>query len=184
MPFAFDPGLFSQPIEPSRAAPSHDVVFVGGADKDRAHFFSQFVGYGVAPVLVGGYWQRWPEFRQYALGTMMAEEFTQITAAAKVNLCLVRRANRDGHVMRSFEIPAVGAFMIAEDTEEHRELFGPEGECVLYFANPAEAARKADWALAHPDERRRMAAAAHRRIRLGNHTYRHRLELMLGMLTP
>jgi len=27
-----------------------------------------------------------------------------LTAAAKVNLCLMRRANRDGHVMRSFEI--------------------------------------------------------------------------------
>ena len=82
--------------------------------------------------------------------------------------------------MRSFEIPAIGGFMLAEDTQDHRGLFGPEGQCVLYFASPAEAIEKVSWALENPVERQRMAKAAHERIVKGNNTYRDRLEQMLA----
>ena len=183
MPFGYDPGLFAKPPDQPCLEPVYDVVFVGGADKDRAGFFVDFIRHGGAPVFVGAYWQRWPEFRERALGSKNAEELTLITATAKVNLCLVRRANRDGHVMRSFEIPAVGGFMLAENTAEHRELFGPEGEAVLYFATASEAAQKVEWALENPKDRRRMAAAAHELVRRGNHTYRHRLESLLDLVT-
>jgi spore maturation protein CgeB len=81
--------------------------------------------------------------------------------------------------MRSFEIPALGGFMLAEDTEEHRTLFGREGEQVLRFRSPAEAAEKACWALAHPAERARMAAAANRALTQGRNTYGDRLQQML-----
>ncbi|MEQ1517108.1 MAG: glycosyltransferase [Usitatibacteraceae bacterium] len=131
------------------------------------------------PTLVGAYWDRHADTAKLTLGQMQAAKLSQATARAAVNLCLVRRANRDGHVMRSFEIPAVGGFMIAEDTAEHREIFGPEGECVLYFAGPIEAAAKTKWALAHPDDRRRMAKECHRRITSGAHTYGDRLHTML-----
>jgi spore maturation protein CgeB len=70
--------------------------------------------------------------------------------------------------------------MIAEDTGEHRELFGEEGECVLYFGGAREAIKKANWALGHASERRRMAAAAHQRIAQGGNTYRDRLLKMLS----
>ena len=82
--------------------------------------------------------------------------------------------------MRSFEIPAIGGFMLAEDTQEHREILGPEGQCVLYFTSPAEAIEKARWALKNPVERRRMARAAHERIITGHNTYKDRLEQMLA----
>ena len=96
-----------------------------------------------------------------------------------MNLCRVRRANRDGHVMRSFEIPAVGGFMVAEDTAEHREIFGAEGERVCYFRTPAEAVERTRWAMSHPEERARMAASARALVIGGAHTYRDRLERML-----
>ncbi len=37
--------------------------------------------------------------------------------------------------------------MLAEDTEEHREIFGPDGEAVLYFRTPREAGERALWLL-------------------------------------
>ena len=82
--------------------------------------------------------------------------------------------------MRTFEIPAVGGFMLAEDTAEHRAVFGAEGEAVLYFTGPETAAEKARWALANPAERTRMARAAHGLITTGGHSYRHRLQQMLA----
>ena len=82
--------------------------------------------------------------------------------------------------MRTFEIAAIGGFMMAEDTIEHRELFGQEGECVLYFKNGREAIEKACWAMQHPNDRRQMAVAAHERIVRGPNTYRDRLQRMLA----
>jgi spore maturation protein CgeB len=102
-----------------------------------------------------------------------------LTAAAKVNLCLVRRANRDGHVMRSFEIAAIGGCMLAEDTDEHREIFGPEGEAVVYFRNAREAAERTRALLSNSSERKRLAAGLHRRIVGGAHSYVDRLAAML-----
>jgi spore maturation protein CgeB len=117
--------------------------------------------------------------RAHALGQQPPEQLCALTAAAKVNLCLVRRANRDGHVMRSFEIAALGGCMLAEDTEEHREIFGGDGECVVYFRNPAEAADRARRLLGDAAERARLACAVRARVVQGAHTYRDRLVTML-----
>ena len=71
--------------------------------------------------------------------------------------------------------------MLAEDTGEHREIFGQEGNCVLYFRTPEEAAQKSLWAIANSGARHRMARAAHNLITGGANTYRDRLETLLGV---
>jgi spore maturation protein CgeB len=142
-------------------------------------FMTEFMRNGPPVALVGGYWERYPAFRAQALGIKPPEIIRALTASAKVNLCLVRRANRDGHVMRSFEIAATGGCMVAEDTVEHREIFGPEGEATVYFRTAKEASECTRALLCSSAERRRLAAGLHRRIVGGAHTYAHRLGTML-----
>lgn len=178
LPFGYDEILFAPP-EGLPDAPQHDVLFVGGADKTRASFIAKFLEAGSPITLVGGYWERFSETRPFTLGVKSPQELRALTAKAKVNLCLVRRANRDGHVMRSFEIAAIGGCMLAEDTPEHREIFGEDGEAVAYFRAPREAAERARTLLADPRERERLAAAIRLRIANGGHTYRERLISML-----
>jgi spore maturation protein CgeB len=178
LPFGYDDELFPAPPEP-RPPPSHDVLFVGGADADRVAFVTQFLKSGLSIALVGGYWRRCPATRPYALGLQPAETVARLTASSRINLCLVRRANRDGHVMRSFEIAALGGCMLAEDTAEHRRIFGRDGEAVAYFRTPEEAVSRARALLADEAERARLSAAARRRIVAGGHTYRDRLNAML-----
>jgi spore maturation protein CgeB len=180
LPFAYDDGLFN--TSPS-GAPSYEVLFVGGADRDRVAFMTEFMREGLRPALVGGYWGSFSETRAYNLGIKGVDTIRQLTVAAAVNLCLVRRANRDGHVMRSFEIPAIGGFMLAEETPEHREIFGAEGRCALYFKTPGEAAAKARWALANAEERYRMAYAARAMIISRRNTWADRLVQILAALT-
>jgi spore maturation protein CgeB len=182
LPFGYDERLFHPP-ERAREKPGHDVLFVGGADRDRVAFMTEFLPTGPRVALVGGYWERFPAMRPYALGHMSPEALCALTAAAKVNLCLVRKANRDGHVMRSFEIGALGGCMLAEDTAEHRELFGDDGEAVVYFRSPQEAADRARALLADSAERARLSAAARARISRGAHTYRDRLVAILEAAT-
>jgi hypothetical protein len=180
LPFGYDDRLFAAPVDPGRLSlAAEGVLFVGGADRDRAEFFRAFLQHGPRPTLVGGYWERYPHTRPLSIGPRTPMELRTLTGGAAVNLCLVRRANRDGHVMRSFEIPACGGFMIAEDTAEHREFFGREGECVLYFSGPRDAAEKTGLALADPAGRARMALAAHHRVVSRAHSYRDRLRQML-----
>jgi spore maturation protein CgeB len=183
LPFAYSPsqhyGERAHSEEETKLA--SDVIFVGGADRDRRPVVAALVAAGLHVALYGGYWNRYPETREYNRGHADPQTIRKATGAAKIALCLVRRANRDGHVMRSFEIPAIGACMLVEDTEEHREIFGPDGEAVVYFHSLPEMIDKARWLLARPAERQRLAAAAHARIAAGCHTYQDRLAAMLGL---
>jgi spore maturation protein CgeB len=178
LPFGYDEWLFCGGAR-SLDGPAPDVLFVGGADRDRVAFMTEFLRAGHRVALVGGYWERFSSMRPYALGQRSPEALCALTTAAKVNLCLVRRANRDGHVMRSFEIAAVGGCMLAEDTAEHREIFGPDREAVVYFRTPGEAAEQSRALIADPAERARLSAAARARISRGANTYRDRLVSLL-----
>ena len=184
LPFGYDQHLFGA-VEPSETVDQKaaDVLFVGGADADRAAFFADFMKAGPLPTFVGGYWDRYSHTRHLTLGLQNAARLQRLTADAGVNICLVRRANRDGHVMRSFEIPAVGGFLLAEDTEEHREIFGAEGNLVLYFSSAKEAAEKTVRILALPVERKRMAAALRNYVTSAGHKYEDRLRTIMAACT-
>ena len=178
LPFGYDEWLFPL-AERIPDTSGHDVLFVGGADHDRVMFMTEVMRVGPPVALVGAYWDHFPETRRYAIGQKSPEEVRALTAAAKVNLCLVRRSNRDGHVMRSFEIAATGGCVLAEDTEEHRQIFGGDEECVVYFRTPQEAANRARTLVANPGQRRHLASAVRDRMANGMHTYRDRLLAIL-----
>lgn len=178
LPFAYDEHAHA-PVAGSDVA-SHPVLFVGGADADRVDFVTTAIRQGLPVALAGSYWGRYAGTRHRWLGHKTPAEIRELTAAARVNLCLVRRQNRDGHVMRSFEIAAIGGCLLAEDTTEHRQIFGPDGEAVIYFSGPHEAAQLGRRLLADPDERARLSTTARARITGGAHSYRHRLETMIA----
>ena len=178
LPFAYDDAIFN-PLLPVATMNDSKVLFVGGADRDRVTFIEQLLAAGIPLQLVGGYWERYKVVRGHSMGQKTPEELIELTRAAPVNLCLVRRANRDGHVMRSFEIAALGGCMVVEDTPEHRAIFGLEGECVFYFDGPQQAAVKIKMLLADNALRRRLGAAVQQRIVAGGNTYTHRLQTLL-----
>ena len=157
-----------------------DLAFVGGADRDRVPYVDAMIRAGFDVALYGGYWNRFSETRRYARGLADVATIRKVTSASKVSLCLVRRANRDGHVMRSLEIPAMGGCLLAEDTAEHRALFGPPGEVATYFHGVADLLAQLSWLRSAESERRRLAAAAEESIHHGRHTYEDRLRTMLA----
>jgi spore maturation protein CgeB len=181
LPFGYDEVL-TTPLRYFNDTQTYDVLFVGGADGDRVEFIKAFMGVGPPIALCGGYWERYRATRPYALGHKEFEEVHRLTAAAKVNLCLVRRANRDGHVMRSFEIGAIGGCMLVEETEDHRALFGSDGDAVIFFRTPEEAATRAQALIADSAERARLSASVRMLITGGGHTYQHRLRSMLDIV--
>jgi spore maturation protein CgeB len=185
VPFGYEPTLhFAEPFDSAeeRKRFATDVVFIGGGDRDRYPYFEALVQQipGVRLRLYSRYWDQNPILRPYAAGTRaLGRDYRLAIAGAKIAPCLVRRINRDGHVMRSFEVPACGGFMLAERTSEHEQFF-KEGREAGYFSSPAEFVEKVRYYLARDSERQRMAEAAHLKIVTGKHTYLDRLRQILS----
>ena len=106
MPFAYAPEIHfpEQPADASeRSRFGSDVFFAGGADKSRIPYMAALIREGFKVALYGGYWDRYRETRASHLGFADPTTARKAAAAATVSVCLVRRANRDGHSMRSFD---------------------------------------------------------------------------------
>jgi spore maturation protein CgeB len=81
--------------------------------------------------------------------------------------------------MRTFEIPAVGACMVVEDTQDHRAIFGDEGERVILFQSPLEMVEKTRLLLNDHDRRSKLREAVHAHIVTGHNMYADRLRTMM-----
>lgn len=185
LPFAYNPATHFIEAPPASDADRYDVdvMFAGGADRDRVRAVAPFLTSGLRIGLYGGYWDDFPDTASLARGHLDAQGLRHAAAGAKVCLCLVRRANRDGHSMRSFEVPAMGGCLLAEDTAEHRAFFGGDGEAVAYFRTPAQAVEQARRLVADAATRRRLAAASHHIVTHGAHRYADRLAATLAIVT-
>ncbi|MGA2448250.1 MAG: glycosyltransferase [Polyangiaceae bacterium] len=186
LPFAFEPTVhFPEPPDPRLADRfGCDVAFVGGGDADRLPYVDALAEAGLRVRVFGGGWDRVARWRPRWGGAVIDGDYRQAVAHARVQLCLVRRANRDGHVMRSFELPAMRSCILAEDTPEHRDIYGPpEDENVAYFSGPHDLAAAAKRCLEDGERRDRMAARVFERVVERSHnTYRDRLASMVNVI--
>jgi spore maturation protein CgeB len=181
LPFAYDPQIHRPWPEAESRGPPSDVLFVGGCDNDRLPMIGSLIDAGLKLALFGGYWDRHRKTRAHWRGVADQDTIRSASAAARICLCLVRRANRDGHVMRSFEAAAIGGCILAEDTPDHRELFGPDDHAARYFNSVEELVGQAKALVADDAARHRLSTQLRRRLVGSNHTYADRLATMLKL---
>ena len=182
LPFGFDPELFfpDPPSDTDRPRYESDVFFAGGADDERRPFLAALLAQGFRVALYGDYWERFAETRPVARGHGSPETLRHAIAAATVSLGLVRRANRDGHAMRSIEVPAAGGCFLAERTPEHEAIFGPNGEAVTYFDDIDGMVRETRRLIDDAPRCARLRRRALKIIADGNFTYQDRLLTLMG----
>jgi spore maturation protein CgeB len=156
------------------------VSFVGGADKDRLRYVEALVAAGIKVELYGGYWKQQRTLNRFAAGFVDMPGYRAVVAATAISLCLVREANRDGHVMRSYELAAMRGCIMAQDTLDHRELYGADGDTVRYFQSSKDIGDVARKLLADPAERDRLASSVHTRVVRPENNYYARLEALLS----
>lgn len=183
LPFAYNPTLHFPELpntETERRRFACDVAFVGGADSDRIPLAAALATAALKMQLYGGYWDRVRELRPHWRGFVYGRELRQAVGGGTVNICVGRKENRDGHAMRSLELPAMGACIVVEDTAEHRTLFGAEGDCVVYFRSLEDLLNQVK-ALCNQPVRARLLGQKvfHRICEIGHHTYVDRLCQML-----
>jgi hypothetical protein len=179
LPFGYDPELYypdSGSGIPDSGSEEPNVFLAGGGDEDRYPLVKALQKAGIGMSLWGGYWEK---AGLLSGGFLDAAGIRREVARCMVSLILVRRANRDGSAMRSFEIPACGACGVAEDSDEHRAMFGTDGEAVLYFRTPEELVRRVKEAFGNLELRAKLRANAHRAITGKPNTYVDRLKTIL-----
>jgi spore maturation protein CgeB len=156
-----------------------DVGFIGWPEGPRERSLRHLARHGV-PVRVWGPWPRWkgaPNLRVEGR-PVWDDEFARAVSSFRINLCFLRHANRDRQTSRSVMIPACGGFLLAERTDEHREMFREDAEAA-FFSSDGELLEKVRWYLAHEDERRRVAEAGRRRCLESGYDHDSRLAFVL-----
>lgn len=185
LPFSYDVELH-RPAAPIERGPlMARAVFVGTWAPERVELFERLQAEGIPLSVFGGAWERLSRrsplsadvHRAIVLGESLREKLTHAGAA----ICLVRKANRDLHTMRTFEIPACEGFMVAERTEDHVAMFEEGREAVFFTGADELVATLRRWL---PDEagRRRIAAAGRARVLADGHRYEDRARTILSML--
>lgn len=192
LPFAYDPDSHfperSITREEERAFGS-DLAFIGVCDSDRVNtlkFLANQSGLVVGFYGGGRRYQLIKNLRRNHRGFAVGRDYRLALACSKIALSLNRKANRDTHVMRTFEIPACGAFLLAERTDEQRGMFIEDEEAV-FFNGTDELLEKITFYLRHPEARQKIANAGHRRVTSGKNTYRDRVFYLLkqaGVKSP
>ena len=77
----------------------------------------------------------------------------------------------------------MGAFRAVEDTLEHRELFGEDGDCVEYYASLENLVAKGKSLCTQPERARALADKVFQRVCQHNrHTDAGRLQTILNDL--
>ena len=178
---AYDPRAH-YPVQPTaldRRRFDAAVLFVGTYERERAAMLETLAEQvDVRIAVYGNGWQAIPAtsplYRFVQRRPLYGPDKLLAFASCAIALCFLRKANRDTYTDRSFEIPATRAFMLAERSSEHALLFD-EGEEIACFESADELVQNVRYYLAHEDERARIAAAGHRRLLAGHHTYQDRL---------
>jgi hypothetical protein len=139
-----------------------EVLFVGTWFPERGPFLVELIDLGVPLTIRGANWQKareWPVLKPYFKGGQLkGDDYALALQCAKVNLGLLSKGNRDLHTTRSLEIPALGALLCAERTEEHLAMYR-EGEEALFWDSAAECAKVCLDVLRDDERRKRIAAA-------------------------
>lgn len=185
VPFGYEPTMHfpEKPVTSKEQTRfSSDVVFIGAADTDRYPMMRSLANIPDLKLhLYGGYWDRYRELKNKYYGFAVGRDFRMALSSTKIAPGLVRRANRDGHCMRTFEVPACGAFMLAERTAEHQEYFSEDKE-VAFFDTDDELVDKALFYIKHDSIRNRIAKNGYRHIVRGKNTYTDRMESILSAI--
>jgi spore maturation protein CgeB len=167
-----------------------DVVFAGHYEADfRVNYLESIMVSGVKLNLFGGGWKNArpvlspnsPLQALYPIIHVGDEDYRKAFSGAKIALCFLSKLNRDTYTRRNFEIPATGAFMLSEYSDDLATLF-EEGKEAEFFRSKEEMLNKISYYLTHDAERQEIARRGCERALRDGHDVTARMNQMVNDL--
>jgi hypothetical protein len=164
---------------------THDVVFIGHFEPhygEHIRCASQ-----VADVAVwGSGWHKQSSLGNIGNARFMGdgiygEEYGITLGASKIALGLLSKSALDRNTTRSFEIPASGALLLAERTDEHSQLY-QEGKEAAFFSSPEEMCEKIMFYLSNNSRRDSVSAAGRQRCISSGYSSKTQFRLVIDWL--
>lgn len=170
------------PVKPSSADVARfgaDVAFVGTYEVQRAAMLSYLSDYDLR--VWGNNWNQArgliPKHHIENLA-VYCRDLSLVLNCTKINLAFLRKANRDLHTSRTFEIPACGAFQLSERTSEVLCYFDENKE-IACFESIEELEDKIVYYLNHEAEREKIRTAGFDRCARSRYSFTDRLDSLL-----
>ena len=163
---------------------SSPVGFIGSFEQDRAEkiFFLAESGFTVS--VWGSGWEGLINKHKNLIiknEVLFEEKYAKAICATKINLCFLRKINRDEITSRSVEIPACGGFMLGERTKRHLDFF-EEGKEAEFFSNNEELLNKVKFYLNNEEKRITVSLAGRQRCVSSGYSHKQQLARMLCKL--
>ncbi len=162
-----------------------NIVFIGTyADDKRTDYLEKLCRDGYDIKIYGNGWHKHPKnsclFKRGYIKFKDAycEDSSKIFNASKIVLAFLRKHNRDVQTGRTYEIPACGAFMLHERTDEAKMLF-EEGKEAEFFESYEELKKKVDFYLSHEEERKEIAKNGYVKASIPLFSYDNRVETII-----
>jgi spore maturation protein CgeB len=181
LPFGFAEG-YHKPAPPSTREPDFDICFIGSYYPRRERDFA-----GLADLRFRIWGPGWEKLEPASplrplatTGNIPPSFWMQAYAQAKIVLCAHYHDGVNPCYQASpriFEALAVGAFLICDDQKDVKALF-EDGRHLVIYRDAHDLREKAAYYLAHPEERRRIAAQG-QQAALAGHSYGHRMRTLL-----
>lgn len=161
------------------------IGFIGSYEEERSHSMLHIAKSGLQVHIWGPGWENRNLVQHQNIlienRSLWREEYARVICSTEINLCFLRKVNRDTQTTRSIEIPACGGFMVAERTDEHLQLF-KEDEEVVFFSSDDELVEKLRYYIKHPEERLRIARAGRDRCLKSGYSNKNRLKVFFQEL--
>jgi hypothetical protein len=180
--FGYDPLLHRPPrLTPEeRCMYQSDAVFIGHWEPATEEMIVSLREDGIGVMVWGSGWKRAKNLAdRRTIQPIYGEEYVKALVASKIGLCFLSKWGKNCYsVSRTFEITAVGQFLLAERTADHLSYF-EEGKEAEYFTSADELVSKTRYYLAHEDERKTIARAGHERCLRSGYTHQDRMRQIL-----
>jgi Glycosyl transferases group 1/DUF based on E. rectale Gene description (DUF3880) len=159
-----------------------DVAFIGSGQYPLRYQPLRAVSRAVRLQIRGPGWEQAPADLPITGGKILGPDYARATAGAAINLGLnalpEQVSTRASASNRMWKVLGCGGFYLGPWVTDI-EQFARDAEHCCWFRETAQALGLISHFLADPEARRRIALAGHRHA-LANHTYAHRLRLLLA----
>lgn len=151
------------------------LVFIGQNEPWREEVIARLLESGAAIKLAGAGWEGFVKSRgkndllTYLGKGLFHEAYARTVSGSLMGIGLLSKRFPELHTTRTFEIPACGTALLAEDNAETRTFYTDEE--VIFFKDLKEMTEKVTYYLAHRAALQQLTEKGTRRVQAGEHDY-------------